>query len=151
MFVGNIYLVDLVPEDTRTSALSSLAGWSALGSVLSFSIGGTITTQSRNILVVHLIAGALWAVALLYIWPLPESFPKSKREELRLKRVRQAEQTPRRWRRVLGKITAFFERLGHCGPPRHPQTGRRNWRLVICVVHMFFAGLGSGYAIPSLI
>ncbi|KAJ7912561.1 MFS general substrate transporter [Mycena leptocephala] len=133
-FVANIYLVDLVHEDIRTSALSSLAGWSALGSVLSFSVGGTITTRGGNLLAVYFVAGALWMAGLLYVWlVLPESFPKSKREALRLERARrQSEQTARRWRAL-------------------SRTGRRNWRLILCAVHMFFAGLGSGYAVPSLV
>ncbi|KAJ7485187.1 MFS general substrate transporter [Mycena galericulata] len=152
-FVANIYVVDLVQEEKRTTTLSSLAGWSALGSVLSFSVGGTITTRSGNLLLVYFGAGALWTCALLYIWLLlPESFPKAKRDELRLKHLSESDQ-PRtgRWRRFITMLTSFLERLKHCRPARDPQTGRRNWRLVICTVHMFFAGLGSGYAIPSLV
>ncbi|KAJ7119582.1 MFS general substrate transporter [Mycena epipterygia] len=150
-FVANIYIVDLVHEEIRTAALSSLAGWSALGSALSFSVGGTITTRSGNVLAVYFIAGALWAIGLLYVWlVLPESFPKAKREELRLQRVHQREQQIRPgWR--LPSPTGFLEPLKHLKSARDPRTGRRNWRLVICAVHMFFAGLGGGYAVPSLI
>ncbi|KAF8147778.1 hypothetical protein K438DRAFT_1867303 [Mycena galopus ATCC 62051] len=94
-FVANIYMVDLVHEDNRTSALSSLTGWAAL-----------------------------------------ESFPKAKRDALRAERQRaRAQATPGRWP-VLSRLAA---------------TGRRNWRLSICAVHMFFAGLGSGYAVASLV
>ncbi|KAJ6588992.1 MFS general substrate transporter [Mycena capillaripes] len=150
-FVANIYLVDLVHEDNRTSALSSLAGWSALGSVLSFSLGGTITTRGGNVLAVYYIAGALWIAALLYVWLLlPESFPKAKREELRLER--ESEQTASgRWQRILSSPAAVLAPLKHLAPAHDPRTGRRNWRLLICAVHMFFAGLGGGYALPSLV
>ncbi|KAJ7772995.1 major facilitator superfamily domain-containing protein [Mycena maculata] len=141
-YVANIYIIDLVPEDNRTSALSSIAGWTALGSVVSFSMGGTITEQN-NILSVYFVAGALWVVALLYVsLLLPESLPKSKREEFLRGRARQPERT---------QFTGFLESLKHYRPSRNPQTGRRNWRLVICFVHMLFAGFGSGYALRSLI
>lgn len=114
-------------------------------------MGGTITTRSGNVLAVYFIAGALWGIGLLYVWlVLPESFPKTKREELRLQRVRQREQQTRPgWR--LPSPTGFLEPLKHLKPVRNPGTGRRNWRLVICAVHMFFAGLGGGYAVASLI
>ncbi|KAJ7471907.1 MFS general substrate transporter [Mycena latifolia] len=151
-FLANIYMVDLVHEDSRTSALSSLAGWSALGSVLSFSAGGTITTRGGNVLAVYFVGGALWTVALLYVWlVLPESFPKSKREALRLERARQTQETRTgRWR-FIPRPTGVLEPLKHLKPVRDPRTGRRNWRLVICAVHMFFVGLGGGYAVASLI
>ncbi|KAJ7641455.1 MFS general substrate transporter [Roridomyces roridus] len=148
-FVANIYLVDLVPEESRTSALSSIAGWGALGSVLSFSVGGTITTRSGNVLVVYSIAGILWLSALLYVWLiLPESFPKAKREQLRLERLR-PQQAQTRLMRYMLRLKRFLARLER--PPRDPNTGRRNWRLILCAVHMFFTGLGSGYALPALI
>ncbi|KAJ7038576.1 MFS general substrate transporter [Mycena alexandri] len=154
-FVANIYLVDLVHEDVRTTALSSLAGWSALGSVLSFSAGGTITTRTGNLLAVYFIAGALWIVGLLYVWLLlPESFPKAKREELRLQRQVQNERdAPRRGalRRLLARPAAVLAPLKHLAPARDPGTGKRNWRLFLCAVHMFFAGLGGGYAVASLV
>jgi ferric-dicitrate binding protein FerR (iron transport regulator) len=101
---------------------------------------------------VYFVAGALWMAGLLYVWlVLPESFPKSKREALRLERARQqSEQTARRWR-ALSRPATVLEPLKHLTPARHPRTGRRNWRLILCAVHMFFAGLGSGYAVPSLV
>ncbi|KAF7328926.1 MFS general substrate transporter [Mycena venus] len=150
-FVANIYLVDLVHEDNRMTALSTLAGWSALGSVLSFSVGGTITTRGGNALAVYFVAGALWTTGLLYVWLLlPESFPKTKRDALR--RERQNEQgTSGRWRSILSRPAAVLAPLKHLAPARDPRTGRRNWRLFICAIHMFFAGLGGGYAVPSLV
>ncbi|KAJ7675449.1 major facilitator superfamily domain-containing protein [Mycena rosella] len=151
-FLTNIYIVDLVHEDFRTSALSSIAGWSAFGSVLSFSVGGTITTRGGNLLAVYFTGGALWIVGLLYIWLiLPESFPKSKREALRLERARQSERSRPSRLRFLPRLTGVFEPLKHLKPTRDPRTGRRNWRLVLCATHMFFAGLGGGYAIASLL
>ncbi|KAJ6491559.1 MFS general substrate transporter [Mycena vulgaris] len=151
-FLANIYMVDVVHEDSRTSALSSLAGWSALGSAISFSVGGTITTRSGNVLAVYFIGGALWVTALLYVWIiLPESFSKSQREELRLERARQSQQTRSGLWRFLPRPTGFLEPLKHLKPARDPRTGRRNWRLVICAVHMFFAGLGAGYGIASIL
>ncbi|KAJ7334830.1 major facilitator superfamily domain-containing protein [Mycena albidolilacea] len=148
-FVTNIYLVDLVHEDNRTSALSSLAGWAALGSVLSFSVGGTITTRGGNLLAVYMVAGTLWIIGLLYVWlVLPESFPKAKRDALRRERQRQV--TPGRWR-VLSGPAAVLAPLKHLAPVRDLQTGRRNWRLLICAVHMLLVGLGGGYAVASIV
>ncbi|KAJ6632590.1 MFS general substrate transporter [Mycena sp. CBHHK59/15] len=148
-FVANIYLVDLVDEEKRTSALSSLSGWSALGSTLSFTLGGTITTRGGNLLAVYYIAGAIWAAALLYVWlVLPESFPKGKREDLRLQRE---QDSSRNARSSVLRLPAFLAPLKHLKPARDPRTGRRNWRLVICAVHIFFAGLGGGFAVASLL
>ncbi|KAJ7280246.1 MFS general substrate transporter [Mycena rebaudengoi] len=151
-FTTNIYIVDVVDEEKRTSTLSSLTGWSALGSALSFTIGGMITTRGGKALVVYYIACGLWTTAIFYVWViLAESFPKDKREELRLRRAREAEQAGRTGRRVLSLLIGFLEPLKHLKAERDPHTGRRNWRLVICAVHMFLAGLGAGYASASLI
>ncbi|KAJ6510526.1 MFS general substrate transporter [Mycena sanguinolenta] len=150
-FLANIYLVDLVPEDSRTSALSSLTGWTVLGSVISFSIGGTITTRGGNALTVYMIAATLWTIGLLYVWlVLPESFPKTKRDALRAERKREQASLDGRWG-VLSRVTAVLAPLKLLKPIRDPQTGRRNWRLLICGVHMFLVGLGAGYALPSLL
>ncbi|KAJ7117935.1 MFS general substrate transporter [Mycena crocata] len=152
-FITNVYLVDLVPENNRTSALSSLAGWSAFGSVLSFSAGGTITTRVGNNLVVYFVAGVLWLIALLYVWlVLPESFPEAKREELRIERA--ARQTNEahlgRWR-IFCHLPGVLEPLRHLKPVRDPRTGRRNWRLLICAANMFLVGVGGGYAAAALV
>lgn len=125
------------------------------GSVLSFSAGGTITTRTSNLLAVYFIAGALWIVGLLYVWLfLPESFPKAKRDELRLQRQVQSERVaPTRGvlHRALARPAAVLAPLKHLAPARNPATGKRNWRLFLCAVHMFFAGLGGGYAVASLV
>lgn len=119
------------------------------GSVLSFSVGGTITTRGGNLLAVYMVAGTLWIIGLLYVWlVLPESFPKAKRDALRRERQRQV--TPGRWR-VLSGPAAMLAPLKHLAPVRDPQTGRRNWRLLICAVHMLLVGLGGGYAVASIV
>ncbi|KAK7028298.1 MFS general substrate transporter [Favolaschia claudopus] len=152
-FVANIYLVDLVQEESRTSALSSLSGWSALGSILSFSFGGTITTRGGNALVVYVVAGGLWAAGLLYVWLiLPESFLKEKRDAL-LQRRDEPSGSPSSSRShgIVSRASALLAPLKLLAPVHDPLTGRRNWRLLICAVHMFFGGLGVGYAVPSLV
>ncbi|KAF7361353.1 MFS general substrate transporter [Mycena sanguinolenta] len=136
-FVANIYLVDLVHEDDRTSALSSLTGWAVLGSVISFSIGGTITTRGGN--------GSSTCGSFS-----PESFPKAKRDALRAERQREQASRDGRWG-ILSRIAAVLAPLKLLKPAPDPQTGRQNWRLLICGVHMFLVGLGGGYAVASLV
>ncbi|KAF7368868.1 MFS general substrate transporter [Mycena venus] len=150
-FAMNIYLVDLVNTEERTAALSSLWGWSTLGSALSFTIGGTITTRSDQDLPVYYVACAIWIALYVYIYLLvPESFPKYKRDELRRARTLAAQELPpRSWLR--SKVQPILEPLVHIKPTLNPETGARNWRMVLCAVHVFFVDLGEGYGPTALI
>ncbi|KAJ7263097.1 MFS general substrate transporter [Mycena rebaudengoi] len=151
VFATNMFLVDLVDAEERTGALSSLWGWSTLGSSLSFTIGGTITTRSDNDLPVYYIAGGIWVLIWLYIWFfVQESFPKHKRDELR--RIRLAENAQSRPKNlIVSKIGQIFEPLKRLQPSRDPETGTRNWRLVYCAVHVFLVDLGGSYGATALI
>ncbi|KAJ7771211.1 major facilitator superfamily domain-containing protein [Mycena olivaceomarginata] len=151
VFATNMYLVDLVNTEERTAALSSLWGWSTLGSALSFTIGGTITTRSGQDLPVYCVAGAIWIVLFVYICLLvPESFPKHKRDELRRSLASTSEGLPvESWLRSV--VRPILEPLSQIKPIRNPQTGMRNWRLVLCAIHVLLADLGGGYGATALI
>ncbi|KAJ7078514.1 MFS general substrate transporter [Mycena epipterygia] len=151
VFATNMYLVDLVNTEERTAALSSLWGWSTLGSALSFTIGGTITTRSDRDLPVYYAAGTIWVTLFAYIYLfVPESFPKHKRDELR-RELASASQglPPKSWLRR--KIQPVLEPLAQIKPTRNVETGARNWRLVLCALHVFLADLGGGYGATALI
>ncbi|KAJ7104122.1 MFS general substrate transporter [Mycena belliarum] len=158
VFVTNMYLVDLVSAETRTAALSVLWGWASLGSALSFTLGGTITTRADNVQPVYFVAAAIWSSVLIYSWAfLPESFPKARREELRREREDQARtavlahpEDAKPWA-VQHKLAVFFEPLQQLKPRHDPVTGRSNWRLVYCAVHIFFAEIGGAYAVSALV
>ncbi|KAJ6536013.1 MFS general substrate transporter [Mycena vulgaris] len=153
VFATNMYLVDLVDTEQRTAALSSLWGWSTLGSALSFTIGGTITTRSDNDLPVYFVAGAIWVALFAYITLLvPESFPKHKRDALRrsLASGATAEGLPPK-SHLRHALQPLVEPLALLKPTRDATTGGRNWRLVLCALHVFLADVGGGYGATALI
>ncbi|KAF7377866.1 MFS general substrate transporter [Mycena sanguinolenta] len=146
VFATNMYLVDLVDAEERTAAISSLWGWSTLGSALSFSIGGAITTRSGQDLLVYFVAGSVWIAMFVYVnLVIPESFPKHKRDELQRALASTAQGS---WRSVVKPI---FEPLYQLKPPRNPETGKRNWRLVICALHVLVVDIGGAYASTAFI
>ncbi|KAJ7240976.1 MFS general substrate transporter [Mycena rebaudengoi] len=158
VFVTNMYLVDLVSADTRTAALSALWGWASLGGALSFTIGGTITTHSNNVLPVYFVSAAIWDAALLYMaFVVPESFTRAKRDELRRQRENQARETAlvnpeaTRLRAIASKLTAILEPLQQLKSWRDPITGKNNYRLLYCAIHIFFAEIGGHYALSTLL
>ncbi|KAJ7723286.1 MFS general substrate transporter [Mycena maculata] len=149
VFAVNMYLVDLVSTEERTGALSSLWGWSTLGSALSFTIGGTITTTSDRDLPVYYTAGVIWVALFTYIALLvPESFPKHRRDELQRTLAAQVLPGSSWLRRTLQLV---FEPLAQIKVTRNVETGTRDWRLVLCAVHVFLADLGGGYGATALI
>ncbi|KAJ7916133.1 MFS general substrate transporter [Mycena leptocephala] len=152
VFATNMYLVDLVNTEERTAALSSLWGClSQTGSALSFTIGGAITTRSSQDLPVYYTAGTIWVALFAYIYFLvPESFPKHKRDELRRSLASAAlGLPPKSWLHT--KVQPILEPLAQIKPIRNPDTGARNWRLVLCAIHVFFVDLGGGYSATALI
>ncbi|KAJ6572646.1 major facilitator superfamily domain-containing protein [Mycena sp. CBHHK59/15] len=158
VFATNMYLVDLVSAEARTASLSALWGWASLGGALSFTVGGTITTRADNARPVYYVATAIWTSALIYIWAvLPESFPKARREELRRQREERARNASlenpgaQKPGAVAAKLTLIFEPLQQLKPRRDPVTGKSNWRLVYCAIHIFFAEIGGAYATSALV
>ncbi|KAJ6602800.1 MFS general substrate transporter [Mycena vulgaris] len=158
VFATNTYLVDLVSAEARTAALSALWGWASLGGALSFTIGGTITTRADNARPVYFVAGVIWTSALIYIWTfLPESFPKARREELRRQREDQARAAAlanpgnKKPSAFAAKMTIILEPLQQLKPRRDPVTGKSNWRLIYCAIHIFFAEIGGTYIVSALI
>ncbi|KAJ7653209.1 MFS general substrate transporter [Mycena polygramma] len=151
VFATNMYLVDVVSTEERTAVLSSLWGWSTLGSAISFTIGGTITTRSDRDLPVYYTAAAIWVALFAYIYFLvPESFPKYKRDELR-RALASATQdgSPKNWLRR--KVQPILEPLAQIKPIRSPETSTPDWRLVFCAIHIFLVDLGGGYGTTALI
>nr|GAT53110.1 tetracycline-efflux [Mycena chlorophos] len=140
VFATNMYLVDLVEVEQRTATLSSLWGWSTLGSALSFAIGGTITTTSDKDLPVYFVSGTIWVVLFLYIiLLLPESFPKYKRDQ----ELAAATNS--------GGLGSLLEPLVQLLPRRDPEAGVKQWRLAICALHVLLVDLGGAYSITALI
>ncbi|KAF8218225.1 MFS general substrate transporter [Mycena galopus ATCC 62051] len=150
VFATNMYLVDLVKSEERTAALSSLWGCSTLGSALSFAIGGAITTRSGQDLPVYYVAAAIWIVLFAYISLLiPESFPKHKRDELRRALVSAQGSSSESW--LWNAIRPVLEPLRQLKPTRNPETGTRNWRLVLCAIHILLVDLGYAYGSTAFI
>lgn len=124
-------------------------------------MGGLITTHTSRAVPVYCVAGVLWATAWLYVALfLSESFPKHKREELRLRVAREAQEEESRrtdsesmkvWRRVLGDVFVLLAPLKQLKPTWNVHTGKRNWRLVFCGIHIFFAELGANYSGAALV
>ncbi|KAJ6461030.1 MFS general substrate transporter [Mycena sanguinolenta] len=149
VFATNMYLVDLVNAEERTAAISSLWGWSTLGSALSFTIGGAITTRTGQDLLVYFVAASIWIAMFAYVnLAIPESFPKHKRDELRRALASTARTSAGGLRSVIQPI---LEPLNQLKPIRNPETGKRNWRLVICATHVLIVDLGGAYASTAFI
>jgi len=137
----------------KKAALSKVAGWAALGAALSFSFGGSITTQSHSMLTVYLVSSAIIALACIYIaFVLPESFPISKRDELRSRREEETLAVPRSWAKEMkSSLAIIFEPLRQLKPTYNSSTGKQNWRLVYCAIHVFIVAVADGYAVLAMI
>lgn len=129
-----------------------------LGGAISFTVGGMITTRMDNVVPVYGVAGAMLAAAWAYVYfILPESFPREKREELRRQRLAQAQEAAsadtqqQKGQRVLAALAVPLEPLKQLRPSHNPVTRRRNWRLLYCAVHAFFAEVGGSYSVLSII
>ncbi|KAI0917118.1 hypothetical protein AcW1_007603 [Taiwanofungus camphoratus] len=158
VFATNMFIVDLVSAEDRTTALSGMSGWATLGGAISFTVGGMITTRMDNVVPVYGVAGAMLAAAWAYVYfILPESFPREKREELRRQRLAQAQEAAsadtqqQKGQRVLAALAVPLEPLKQLRPSHNPVTRRRNWRLLYCAVHAFFAEVGGSYSVLSII
>ncbi|KAJ7452397.1 MFS general substrate transporter [Mycena galericulata] len=150
VFATNLYLVDLVKTEERTAALSSLWGWSTLGTALGFTIGGEITTRSGQDLSVYYVAAIIWIALFAYTsLRIPESFPKHKRDELRRALASAQGSSSESWLR--NAIRPILEPLRQLKPTRNPETGTRNWRLILCAIHVFLVDLGYAYGSTALI
>ena len=123
----------------------------SLGAALSFSFGGWITTQSHSTLPVYLVSSGIIALACIYITlVLPESFPISKRDELRT--LREEDIAPRSWgKKMQSSMAIITEPLRLLKPTYSPSTGKRNWRLVYCAIHVFVVTVADAYAVLAMI
>lgn len=154
-FIANIYTVDISSAEDRTPVLSAINGWATLGQAFSFAIGGLVTTQTDDPLIVYYISifvlGAIFVYVLAF---LPESFPEEKRDELRRQRLAQqnVDASARRnlSSRFISTIAIAFEPLKQLIPFRKAD-GRKNWRVVYCAIHITIAMLASSYAPASLL
>jgi hypothetical protein len=123
------------------------------GSALSFSLGGSITTQSHSTITVYLVSLAVLALACIYIaLVLPESFPISKRDQLRCRREEETLTVPRSWAKEMqSSLAIILEPLRQLKPTYNPSTGKLNWRLVYCAIHVFIVTIADGYAALAMI
>ncbi|KAF9261434.1 MFS general substrate transporter [Marasmius fiardii PR-910] len=157
LFLVNLYILDTVDAESRTAALSAMNGWATLGDAVSFSVGGNITTHTHRALPVYYVAASIHALNLLYIiFLVPESFAKEKRDDLERERIEEASrrkaivsQLPVR-KRLLYRLSEYLGPLKLLKPSIDKRTGRRNWRLFICAVHVFLVMLGAGYATMAM-
>ncbi|KAH7907390.1 MFS general substrate transporter [Hygrophoropsis aurantiaca] len=158
-FIANMYIVDVSTAEERTIALSTINGWWTFGGALSYGVGGLITTQSNQSILVYLVATAMLMLSCIYVvLVLPESFPEEKREELRRKRLSHAEAEPvsgsgQRFSALwyaLTALTLLFEPLKQLAPKRK-WNGKYNLRLLYCAAHVFVTQIGSRYAPLAII
>jgi MFS family permease len=154
-FIVNIYTVDISGAEDRTSILSVIDGWAALGQTVSFGIGGLVTTKTNDPLIVYYISNFLLVATFVYVLAfLPESFPEESRNELRRQRLAQqnVEASARRnlLSRLISTITIAFEPLRQLVPGRKAD-GRRNWRVFYCAIHVTIAMLAESYAPAALL
>ncbi|KAN0087881.1 Major facilitator superfamily domain containing protein [Tylopilus felleus] len=142
-YVINLYIVDVcVPED-RTAALSKVAGWAALGTCISYALGGFITTKTGNPLIVFYAAAAILAVTLIYVIAfLPESFSEEKRNAA--SRMLSEPSMDGSSETTRFASLHIFEPLKMLIPTRSLD-GTRNWRLVWCAVHLFLFMAANAY------
>ncbi|KAL0577098.1 hypothetical protein V5O48_004890 [Marasmius crinis-equi] len=157
-FLVNLYVVDMVSAETRTVMLSLLNGWAVLGDAVSFTAGGNITTYTNEYLPVYYIAMSINVLVVLYLlFVLPESFTKEKRVELQRERVEEDSQRtaslshlpPRK--RVFHRMASYLGPFKILKPTWNEQKGRRNWRLLVCAVHVFVSSLGAGYVTLAMV
>jgi hypothetical protein len=102
---------------------------------------------------VYLVSLAILILSCLYIViVLPESFPASKRGELRLQREEDMPPISQSWlQRVQSLLVIMVEPLQQLKPKYDPSTGRYNRRLLYCAIHIFIVTLADGYAVLSMI
>ncbi|THV07769.1 MFS general substrate transporter [Dendrothele bispora CBS 962.96] len=156
-FLVNLYVVDSISETTRTAALSSVYGWTVLGGAISFSVGGTLTTRSHNVLLVFWLAVSIMIVNFLYVlFVLPESFSEEKRLQLQKERAeeraKRLNQTGSNFvNRLQHALASPFEPLQALKPTVDTKTGKRNWRLIVCAIHGFLAEFGTYSAVTNMI
>ncbi|KAF8553674.1 MFS general substrate transporter [Imleria badia] len=138
-YLVDMYIVDgCVPED-RTAALSKIAGWAGLGTCVSFALGGSITTNTGNPVIVFYMAIAIYVATFIYVASfLPETFSEEKRSALS------------RMRPDMDGLPAttslhIFEPLKMLLPTRR-MDGTRNWRLTWCAAHTFLFMVAHSYA-----
>ncbi|KDR78026.1 hypothetical protein GALMADRAFT_138183 [Galerina marginata CBS 339.88] len=150
-FVINAYIIDLAQAEERSVTLSRITGWKFLGSALSFSLGGLITARADDTTSVFIISLGIFVLLLSYTAvALPESFSASKREELRRERAAAAHSS-KSWIQKLKSSTAIVsEPLQTLKPDYNPLTGRLNWRLVYCAIHIFIVTVADGYASTAM-
>ena len=93
------------------------------------------------------------ALACIYIaLVLPESFPISKRNELRSRREEETLAVPRSWAKEMqASLAIIFEPLQQLKPTYNFSTGKQNWRLVYCAIHAFIVAVADGYAVLAMI
>lgn len=124
------------------------------GAALSFSLGGTITTYSKNYVVVYAISFLTLVIAITYtVFLIPESFSVEKREELRRQRIDQAAtSSSQSWiLRMKSSFSIVLEPLLGLKPTYNPSTGKTNWRLLYCAAHVFIVTLADAYAVMGMI
>ncbi|KAH9936158.1 major facilitator superfamily domain-containing protein [Fomitopsis serialis] len=155
VFLMNTYVVDLVPAEQRTPALSKISGWATLGGALSFSIGGAITTRYNATAPVYYVALGLQCVNFIYVITLiPETHQKAQGVEVSHPRSDDGAQTENivvaALRCCRSVVVAALLPLKTLRPTRDHSTGRLNLRLLYCAIHIFIAGLGEGHVLPAL-
>ena len=104
-------------------------------------------------LTVYFVSSVIIALACIYIaFVPPESFPTSKRDELRSRREEQTLTARRSWAKEIQSFLAIiFEPLQQLKPTYNPSTGKMNLRLVYCAIHVFIVAVADGYAILAMI
>ncbi|KAG8214857.1 MFS general substrate transporter [Butyriboletus roseoflavus] len=139
-YLVNMYIVDVCMPEDRTTALSKIGGWGALGTCISFALGGSITTKTGNPLIVFYMAAAILVATFTYVISvLPESFPEEKRNALSLMRPEPSVE------RLSTAPLYIFKPLKMFIPTRKLD-GTRNWRLVWCAVHTFVFVVANAYS-----
>lgn len=154
-FVVNVYTVDITGAEDRTPVLSAINGWAVLGQAVSFAIGGLVTTETNDPLIVYYISIFLLGAIFVYVLAfLPESFPEEKRDKLRRQRSAQqnVEASARRKlsSRLISTIAIAFEPLKQLVPARKAD-GRQNLRVLYCAIHIMITTLADVYTPAALL
>ena len=110
------------------------------GTCISFTLGGSITTETGNPLIVFYIAAAILVATFIYVISvLPESFPEEKRNALSLMRTESSGE------RDSTTSLLVFEPLKMIMPTRNSD-GTRNWRFAWCAIHIFVFVIANSYS-----
>ncbi|THU83908.1 MFS general substrate transporter [Dendrothele bispora CBS 962.96] len=150
IFVITLVVVDTVAAEQRTSSLSRVTGLTNLGGAISFSIGGSLTSHTSNVLPVYFTAATIHGLSLIFvILVLPESLSQAKRDNLQQQQ-----------RTELHLHTSAISALHRALEPLKLLTsstnhstisGKPNRRLTYCAAHIFLAQIASGYAVVSML